>query len=198
MRLNLSRFQWRHAPHRALACLAVGAASLLADAGNAQPPMRLVPRLYSQAAFDSTLPARLLVAHNAVRQAVGVAPLRWDPALAMSAAAYGPPLAALGGRLQHSPRAGRPGQAENLWMGSRGAYTPEQMVGYWIDERNQFRRGIFPAVSTTGNWVDVGHYTQMIWPATTTVGCAIHRAARFDYLICRYAPRGNADGKPVG
>lgn len=165
---------------------------------SAQQRVRLVPRLYSQAPFDSTLPARLLAAHNEARRAVGVAPLRWDPALAAAAATYGPGLAALGGRLQHSPRASRPGQAENLWMGSRGAYTPEQMVAYWVDERNQFRAGIFPAVSTTGNWADVGHYTQMIWPSTTTVGCAIHRAASFDYLICRYTPRGNADGQRVG
>ena len=173
--------------------LAMASGASSADAQRA----RLVPRLYSHAGFDSTLPARLLSAHNKARSAVGVAPLRWDPGLAAAAATYGPGLAALG-RLQHSPRANRPGQAENLWMGSRGAYTPEQMVGYWIDERNQFRPGVFPAVSTTGNWADVGHYSQMIWGSTTAVGCAIHRAARWDYLICRYTPKGNVDGQRVG
>lgn len=140
---------------------------------------------------------RLLAAHNAERARMGVAPLQWDSALAASAASYGPVLERIG-RLQHSPKAARPGQRENLWMGTRGAFRPEQMVGTWIAERAYFQPGTFPYVSRTGNWVDVAHYTQMIWSGTTRVGCAIHRAARFDYLICRYSPPGNVDGRRVG
>ena len=48
-----------------------------------------------------------------------------------------------------------------------------------------------------GNWVDVAHYTQMIWKTTTHVGCAIYRDGGWDYLICRYSPPGNRDGKIV-
>jgi hypothetical protein len=88
---------------------------------------------------------RLLAAHNQERAALGIAPLSWDPALAASAESYGPALAAIG-RLQHSPRDARPGQRENLWMGTRGAFSPEQMVGNWSDEKRFFRPGIFPAV----------------------------------------------------
>lgn len=143
------------------------------------------------------LSARLLAAHNRERSRMAVAPLRWDPALAASAAAYGPVLARLG-RLQHSPRAGRPGQSENLWMGTRGAFSPEQMVGNWLAERRFFRGGTFPFVSMTGNWMDVAHYTQIIWSGTTAVGCAVHSTYRYDYLICRYSPRGNIDGRRVG
>ena len=58
------------------------------------------------------------------------------------------------------------------------------------------RPGIFPAVSSSGNWEDVAHYTQMVWPTTTHVGCALYQAD-WDYLICRYSPPGNIDGKPV-
>ena len=122
--------------------------------------------------------------------------LRWDPVLAASAASYGPALSALGG-LRHSPRVGRPGQSENLWMGTRGAFAPEQMVASWIEERQYFRAGIFPNVSATGNWLDVGHYRQLIWRGTTAVGCAVHRDARWEFLICRYSPKGNVDGKLV-
>lgn len=143
-----------------------------------------------------TLSARLLAAHNAERARVGAPPLRWDPALAASAAAYGPALAKLG-RLQHSPRQLRPGQRENLWMGSAGAYSPEQMVGSWIAERRYFRAGVFPHVSRTGNWMDVSHYTQLIWRTTTSVGCAVYRSRGWDYLICRYSPPGNRDGTPI-
>ncbi len=62
-------------------------------------------------------------------------------------------------------------------------------------ERGYFQPGTFPYVSRTGNWVDVSHYTQMIWSSTTRVGCAVHRSARMDYLICRYSPPGNIDGR---
>jgi hypothetical protein len=82
-------------------------------------------------------------------------------------------------------------------MGTRGYYSPEQMIGHWIREKFYFRRGTFPYVSRTGNWAHVSHYTQMIWRSTTHIGCAIHRSARWDYLICRYSPPGNVDGYRV-
>ena len=138
--------------------------------------------------------ARLLAIHNMERARLNAPPLQWDPQLAASAASYGPVLARLG-RLVHSPRASRPGQRENLWMGPRGVYSPEQMVGGWLAERAMFRPGVFPHVSRTGNWSDVAHYTQIIWKGTTRVGCAIQPAGRIEYLICRYSPPGNVDGK---
>ncbi len=147
---------------------------------------------YNRAPRDAS--ARLLAIHNAERARVHAPALQWDPRLAASAAAYGPVLARMG-RLEHSPRASRPGQRENLWMGPRGVYSPEQMVGGWIAERAYFRPGVFPHVSRTGNWSDVSHYTQMIWKGTTRVGCAIQPAGRMEYLICRYSPPGNVDGK---
>ena len=138
--------------------------------------------------------ARILAAHNRERARVGVAPLRWDPVLAASAASYGPALARLGG-LRHSSKAARQGQRENLWMGTRGAFSPEQMVGNWIAEKAHYRHGQFPYVSRTGNWSDVAHYTQVVWRGTTHVGCAIHPSPNWDYLICRYSPPGNVDGR---
>lgn len=147
--------------------------------------------LYSRGGDTSS---RLLAMHNVERARMNIAPLQWDPQLAAAAASYGPTLASLG-HLQHSPRQFRPGQRENLWMGTRGAYSPEQMVGTWIAERREFRPGVFPNVSRTGNWQDVAHYTQVIARETTRVGCAIQPAGRWDYLICRYSPPGNIDGR---
>jgi hypothetical protein len=141
------------------------------------------------------LAARLLAAHNRERALVGHAPLTWDPDLAAAAASYGPTLARMR-RLVHSPRETRPGQRENLAMATHGALNPEQFIDLWSQEKSQLRPGLFPAVSRTGQWEDVAHYTQMVWPTTTRVGCAIY-SADWDYLICRYSPPGNIDGKPV-
>ena len=141
------------------------------------------------------LAVRILAAHNRERAAVGHPPLQWDPELAAAAASYGPVLASLH-RLIHSPRETRPGQRENLAMAFHGTMGADQMVGLWSAEKRLLQPGLFPAVSRTGRWEDVAHYTQMVWPTTTRVGCALYQAD-WDYLICRYSPPGNLDGKPV-
>lgn len=147
------------------------------------------------AAAQDPLAATLLAAHNSERSAVGHAPLQWDDRLAADAAAYAPVLASLG-RLVHSPRDSRPGQSENLAMASHRSLRPEQLVGLWSREKLLLRPGMFPVVSRTGRWEDVGHYTQMVWPTTTRVGCALHPGP-MDVLVCRYSPKGNIDGRPV-
>ena len=60
--------------------------------------------------------------------------------LGTSAALYAQRMA-LTNITQHSDRRTRPGVGENLWMGSRGAFSPEQMVGTWIDEKRVFQAG---------------------------------------------------------
>ena len=163
----------------------------------------LLGRCFASVTADAQIPfglsniaIRLLAAHNSERAKVGVPPLQWDYTLAAAAGSYGPALASLG-RLQHSPRASRPGQRENLWRGTRGTFSPEQMVAGWVEEKAYFQAGLFPHVSSTGNWIDVSHYTQMIWRSTTRVGCSIYAIENAEYLICRYSPPGNIDGKPV-
>jgi uncharacterized protein YkwD len=155
-----------------------------------------MPVAATAANVASQFPARILAAHNAARARAGVAPLAWDPALANGAAAYAVQLA-LTNTFQHSDRHARPGTGENLWMGSRGYYSYEAMVGGWSSEQRLFVPGVFPAVSRSGNWENVGHYTQMVWPTTTRVGCAVASNATNDYLVCRYSPAGNIDGRPV-
>jgi hypothetical protein len=147
------------------------------------------------AGATGALAQRLLAAHNRERAQVGAPPLEWDSRLAADAASYGPVLASLR-HLVHSPRDTRPGERENLAMAWHATLSPEQLVDMWSREKLQLAPGLFPNVSRTGRWEDVAHYTQMVWPTTTHVGCAIY-SADWDYLICRYSPPGNKDGKPV-
>ena len=67
------------------------------------------------------------------------------------------------------------------------------VVGVMIEEARYFRPGAFPN-SRTGNWLDVAHFTQIVWPTTTEIGCALASNATTDYFVCRYAPTGNKDG----
>jgi hypothetical protein len=147
--------------------------------------------------FAAQFPARVLAAHNAERAQMGVQPLVWDNDLGNAAAAYAQQMA-MTGVFQHSNRAARRGVGENLWMGTHGAYSPEAMIGGWASEKRVFMPGVFPNNSRSGNWVEVAHYTQMVWPTTMRVGCALASTARTDYLVCRYATAGNIDGRWVG
>lgn len=155
-------------------------------------PNFVTPRVVQQA----SLAQRLLAAHNLERRAAGVQPLAWDAALAEGAAVYAQQLAATGA-FQHSDRRFRHGIGENLWTGTRGAFSPEHMIGNWASEKRWYRSGVFPNVSRTGRWDEVAHYTQIIWRATTRVGCAIANGRGREVLVCRYNPAGNINGWPV-
>ena len=184
------------------AAAAFAALLLLAACNNSRPPWadgRLVTE--ERPAVDepqdlSRLEARLLAVHNRERRAVGARPLVWDASLAAAAASYGPALERLG-KLAHAPAGELAGQGENLWMGTRDAYELEEMAEGWAAEKRLFRPGNFPSVSTSGNWTDVGHYTQMIWKGTARVGCAVRKGRKWDFLICRYSPPGNVVGRRV-
>ncbi|WP_420479857.1 CAP domain-containing protein [Brevundimonas sp. FT23028] len=135
---------------------------------------------------------RLLRAHNAERARVGVPALIWDDGLEQEARVWARQLAA-SNVFAHDPSPH--GHGENLWTGWGGrTWTPEDMVGEWIAEKADYRPGTFPAVSRTGDWTVVGHYTQLVWSRTTHVGCAVVEAGDRSVLACRYSPPGNVDG----
>ncbi|HEY6815134.1 MAG TPA: CAP domain-containing protein [Croceibacterium sp.] len=137
--------------------------------------------------------ARVLATHNEERARLGVPPLRWSPALAANAARWAAHLSSLS-VLEHDDSLDVEG--ENLWRGSKNAYTPEDMVQLWIDEKAAFQNGVFPDVSTSGQWEDVGHYTQVVWRATAQVGCAVTVAGGEDeVMVCRYMEGGNFEGE---
>lgn len=137
---------------------------------------------------------QILTQHNLERDRTGVPPLVWSDRLARGAQAWAQTLAHEGW-LRHASQAENGGAGENLWMGSAGYFAPEAMVGAFIDERENYRPGAFPNVSRTGNWQDVGHYTQVVWRGTREVGCAVARNAQDDFLVCRYWPAGNWMGE---
>ncbi|MEO6248396.1 MAG: CAP domain-containing protein [Sphingomicrobium sp.] len=143
---------------------------------------------------EAVLQAAALRLHNQARRAFGVTPLAWNAQLAEAARGYAERMAATGIYDHDATPGRRKAMGENIWRGARGVFSYEMMVGVMIDEVRLFDRGVFPAVSRTGNWHDVAHYTQIIWPTTTEIGCGLASGATMDYFVCRYAPAGNKDG----
>jgi uncharacterized protein YkwD len=158
-------------------------------ASPASSPPQASPAMSSNAPTD--MAQELLAAHNRYRQEVGIAPLSWSERLANSAQQWANHLAS-SNSFEHS----QGDYGENLWMGSAGRYSYAQMVQAWGNEQQYFIPDrAFPNVSTTGNWADVGHYTQIVWEDTTEVGCATATGNGWDYLVCQYSPPGNYQGQ---
>jgi hypothetical protein len=165
--------------------------------------------------LNSSDQQNIVAAHNAYRSATAVNTpnLVWDSTLATGAQSWADNLATNVHDLVHSTNpqdaAGNP-LGENIAQSSKGSNTAAQMVDFWgktviggSSEQGNFKPGTFTAstttcaVSKTGNWQDVGHYTQVIWRGTTKVGCGFASDGTNDYLVCRYSPAGNMDGVDV-
>ncbi len=139
--------------------------------------------------------ARALAVHNRERAAVCVPPLAWDPKEAAEAADWAKHLAEIGDMIhsgdENEAIDAESGQGENLFAGTRGAFAVEKMIGLWAEEKRR--------LSKLKSWEDdmhaVGHYTQMVWSTTTHVGCAVAAGKHEDFLVCRYSPPGNIDGR---
>lgn len=154
----------------------------------------LAPMLMGSMGVSAGFEQRILGSHNRERTAMGIAPLRWNPALAESAKAWADHLAATG-KFKHAPENPSHPQGENLWAGTKGYFSFEAMVNAWIREKRYFKPGAFPNNSVTGNVADVGHYTQLMWATTGEVGCAKATGQSEDILVCRYNDAGNYVGE---
>lgn len=152
------------------------------------------PRTRGHIEAGDGLAWRMLAVHNAERERLRLPRLKWNRNLEREAAQWAQVLSRKG-MLQHASQDARNSTGENLWMGSAGHWNVETMVGMFIDEKKHYRHGSFPDISRTGNWADVGHYTQIVWRDTQEVGCALVTARGNDVLVCRYWPAGNVWGQ---
>ena len=172
------------------AVFALATAASASAAQSSSIPVTEIPHTQPPASESE----RLLALHNAERVRLGLPPLVWNAALARDAEDYAKVLLSRGA-LEHGSASERKGNGENLWMGTAGAWNPDAMIEMFLEERRYFRAAAFPDVSLTGNWNDVGHYSQIVWRDTREVGCAVDSGGGRDVLVCRYFPAGNVYGK---
>lgn len=158
----------------------------------------ILPTLAAPAAGaprDKYVLQRVALNHiNIARGQVGLGPLVWNKKLEDDAELYARQMAYTGVFAHDRRPERRRIQGENIWRGTRGYWPYEAMIDSMVAERRYYRPGPFPSNSVNGNWAAVGHYTQIIWPTTTMVGCALASGPQLDYLVCRFAPKGNVDG----
>ena len=125
--------------------------------------------------------------HNSVRAAVGVAGVGWSTTLQAYAQNYANQR--IGDcKLQHS--GGRYG--ENIFWGGGSGWTAADAVKLWASEKQDYDYGS----NTCAAGKQCGHYTQIVWRATMSIGCA--RVVCNDnlgvFIICSYDPPGNFVG----
>jgi pathogenesis-related protein 1 len=144
----------------------------------------------------------ILRVHNAARAAVKVPPLTWNCKLAEFSQAWA---------------------NRDVWGHSSGADRRNVISGSYVGENLAAAAPATQPIATSGptDWWDekqfwnnsakacepgkvCGHYTQMVWRATTEIGCGLNRKSsalgsqwqgNSAYLACTYNPGGNYNGE---
>jgi uncharacterized protein YkwD len=143
------------------------------------------PAGHGKAAAPSGEAAALLAAHNRVRAKHCAAPLAWSDELAAVAQKWADHLRDAGCAFEHS----RTDYGENLAAGTEGTLDADGVVGMWYGEidKYDFRRGGFS--------METGHFTQVVWRATSRVGCGTSQCNGMTIWVCNYDPAGNVEGE---
>jgi pathogenesis-related protein 1 len=126
-----------------------------------------------------------LAAHNAVRAPLGVPPLKWSARLADQAQGWANRLLS-SDRFAHHPA---PVYGENLFEVVGAHASPEQVVEAWTAESRDYD------YATNKCRKVCGHYTQLVWAATKSVGCGVARNSHREVWVCNYDPPGNYIGR---
>lgn len=154
--------------------------------GQAAPAVAPSSSSPNQSSDQSTI----IQSHDSTRTAAdsNIPNVTWDADLAASAQAYAD-TCPMGHAADHSTF------GENLaW--STGTLDWLSAIQMWIDEKSFFS---YPDTCEPGK--DCGHYTQMVWRDSISIGCG-RRTGNCpasnqwtDYFVCRYSPPGNYVGE---
>ncbi|KAI9206449.1 uncharacterized protein BJ171DRAFT_579945 [Polychytrium aggregatum] len=151
----------------------------------------------------SSNPTNFLNAHNKYRYWSYANNVQWSSTLQQHAQNWANHLASTGGS-DHGSDLSANSEGENLsfyWV-STGANI-NQATGN-SNMEDAVSNGWFSEWTSVSNWNNVGfsestgHFTQLAWKATTTIGCAAAQGVSggWDYYVyvCRYQPPGNIIG----
>ncbi|EPE30381.1 PR-1-like protein [Glarea lozoyensis ATCC 20868] len=137
---------------------------------------------------DSNFKSQMLATHNYFRKQHSASDLTWNDNLADQSKEW-----AKGCKFAHS---GMPGGGENI---AAGYDSVGKVVDGWGLERKSFN------FNGGGFDMGTGHFTQVVWKGTSSVGCAAQACDNgFNppldpsmgkwFVVCRYADAGNMEG----
>lgn len=143
--------------------------------------------------LESSEVKTVIAEHNRVRSDVGVGPVGWSDEIAQYSLAWAGHLAESGCTMKHRPRSGKWQQqyGENIFMGTAGYFGVADAVQSWEGEKKLYKYG--PIDEKT--WYPTGHYTQVIWKGSTTIGCGKSLCNGNMMVVCNYDPPGNYMGQ---
>lgn len=139
--------------------------------------------------------AEMVAAHNRWRAQVGVPDIAYSEKLAASAQEWADHLKDSNAcNMAHS--GGNIGENIYLaraWSGRPHDVSPRDVVDAWAGrEKNNYH---YESNSCSPGAV-CGHYTQVVWKNTTSVGCAKSLCNSNDQMwVCQYSPPGNYVGQ---
>jgi len=132
-----------------------------------------------------SFPHQIVAAHNAVRERVGAKPLTWSAQLATVAQKWADTLLARN-QFEHSHNRL---YGESLFEITGGASTPKDVIEDWASESKSYDYKLNDCSGVCG------HYTQIVWASTKSVGCAVARKPGHEVWVCEYEPPGNYVGE---
>jgi pathogenesis-related protein 1 len=138
-----------------------------------------------------------LDAHNTERAnampvpSPALSPYGWSETVAATARSW-----ADGCRFVHNTAAS---YGENLFASSGGNATPAQIVNDWASEKANYTY----STNSCAAGKACGHYTQVVWRGTTSIGCASKvcttgspfGSGAWQLVVCDYDPPGNFVGQ---
>jgi pathogenesis-related protein 1 len=144
----------------------------------------------------------MIAVHNRWRKSVGSPPLTYSVQLAKSAQVWANHLKQSNRcKMQHSKPDGDYG--ENLYWASAIEWSsgrrepqtvsPKEVVDSWAKERADYNH----KANSCSKGRMCGHYTQVVWKSTHTVGCAVAvcEDSHEQVWVCQYQPPGNWVGQ---
>jgi len=152
--------------------------------------------------LDAAQAQQLVNYHNQKRQEVGTGPVSWSTQIAQFAQRRADTIARTK-NFSHLPQGQNP-YGENLGQGGSGGgvsgYNVVNACDGWYAEKAKMPRGARVMTVDLFNR-GVGHYTQMVWIASTRVGAGLanfqQNAFSMTVVVCCYNPPGNFIGGPI-
>ncbi|KAL9981233.1 hypothetical protein ACROYT_G009908 [Oculina patagonica] len=158
---------------------------------------RMPPSPPTSPPSPTAAPNSCVQAHNAKRALHGSTPMVWNDMLAQHAQAWANHLAATE-TFVHDPNTD---EGENLYSAEGPtARNCSVAVEAWYSEEPLYDYGRPPQTLQEFQEAEIGHFTQIVWKATTMVGVGIATIGGGmtpiqTYVVARYLPRGNILGQ---